>query len=358
MFTFATQLILAMNEITEKRTELSELGEFGLIDYLTKNIKIVNKSTVKGVGDDAAVLDYPGSKILVSTDLMIEGVHFDLVYTPLKHLGYKAAVSNFSDIAAMNGTPRQITVSIAVSNRFSVEAIDEIYTGIRLACQKYKVDMIGGDTTSSVHGLFISITVIGEADEKDIVYRHTAGLHDLVCVSGDLGGAYMGLLLLEREKQVFKDDPAMQPDLSGNDYILQRQLKPEARTDIVELLKKNGIKPTAMIDISDGLASEILHICHDSKMGCNLYEEKIPVDTLTGMMSAEFNIAPVTAALNGGEDYELLFTVAQSDYEKIKEMEGISIIGHITDASEGVNLILNSGTLVPITAQGWNHMRK
>jgi len=347
-----------MTETTGKRTELTELGEFGLIDYLTKNIKIINKSTIKGVGDDAAVLDYPNVKVLVSTDLMVEGIHFDLTYTPLKHLGYKAAVTNFSDIAAMNGTPRQITVGIAVSNRFSVEAIDEIYAGIRLACEKYKVDMIGGDTTSSVHGLFISITVIGEADEKDIVYRHTAQNNDLVCVSGDLGGAYMGLLLLEREKQVFKSDPTMQPDLSGNDYILQRQLKPEARTDIVAILKEKGIKPTSMIDISDGLASEILHICHDSNAGCSLYEEKIPIDMVTRMMADEFNIAPATAALNGGEDYELLFTIAQSDYEKIKEIDGISIIGHITEKNEGVSLITSAGTLIPITAQGWDHMRE
>lgn len=347
-----------MLEDKSNRTELSELGEFGLIKMLTENIKIQNKSTVKGVGDDTAVLSYPGNEVLVTKDLLLEGVHFDMTFTPLKHLGYKAAVVNISDIVAMNGIPRQLIVGIGASNRFSAEALEELYEGIYLACENYKVDVVGGDTVSSVSGLVISITAIGEAKKEDIIYRDTAKKGDLVCVSGDLGSAYMGLMILEREKQAFKADPNMQPDLEGHDYILGRQLKPEARTDILKLLKGAGVKPTAMIDISDGLASEILHICTQPNLGCNIYEDKLPVDFTTTTIANEFEIDPTTCALNGGEDYELLFTINQSDFEKVKDIQGISIIGHITDASEGVNLISRSGTQVPITAQGWDAFLK
>ncbi|MGD0710732.1 MAG: thiamine-phosphate kinase [Bacteroidales bacterium] len=341
-----------------KRTELSELGEFGLIKHLTKNVDIINNSTIKSVGDDAAVISNDGGEILVSSDLLIEGIHFDLSYCPLKHLGYKAAVVNFSDIAAMNGVPEQITVSIALSNRFSLEAIEELYEGIGLACKKYKVDLVGGDTSSSVSGLFISITVIGRANKADITYRNGAGLNDLVFVTGDLGAAYMGLMLLKREKEVYRANPEMQPELLGHDYILEKQLKPEARTDIIELLHECKIKPTAMIDISDGLASEIIHICEDSGKGCNLYEDKIPIDPSTVSMAEELNIDPTIAALSGGEDYELLFTIAQNDFEKIKAIKGIMPIGHITEASAGINLISRSGTFVPITAKGWEAFLK
>lgn len=339
------------------RTELSELGEFGLIDLLTKDISLVNSSSVYGIGDDAAVVDNKGKLTLVSTDLLVEGVHFDLSYTPLKHLGYKAAVVNISDIAAMNGTAKQLLVGLSVSNRFPVEALEELYSGIRQACKVYHVDLVGGDTTSSVRGLFLSITVIGEAEPGDVVYRHTARDHDLICVSGDLGGAYMGLLLLEREKAVFQGDPDMQPDIEGNDYILERQLKPEPRTDIISLLKEAHIKPTAMIDISDGLGSDLLHICNDSKLGCRIYEDTIPLDATTVNMAGVFNISPITAALNGGEDYELLFTIDQLDYEKVKAIPGITIIGHMTELSEGAGLVANDGALVEITAQGWNALR-
>ena len=347
-----------MIEKETSRTELSELGEFGLIDHLTKNIIIKNESTITGVGDDAAVLKVTDKHILVSTDLLTEGVHFDLTYTPLKHLGYKAAIVNFSDIAAMNGVPKQITVGISASNRFSVEALEEIYSGIYLACEKYNVDLIGGDTTSSASNLFIAITVIGEANEKEITYRNTAKKNDLICVSGDLGGAYMGLLLLEREKQVFKADPNMQPELEGYDYVLGRQLKPEARVDIVKILKEKGIQPTSMIDISDGLASEIKHICKNSKLGCQLYEDKIPIDVTAVNISEEFKMDPTIAALSGGEDYELLFTISQADYDKIKSVEEVSVIGHMTDISEGENLISRSGSAVELKAQGWDAMPK
>jgi thiamine-monophosphate kinase len=339
------------------RTELSELGEFGLIDKLTKDIDLMNQSTVYGVGDDAAVIDNKDKLTLVSTDLLVEGVHFDLSYTPLKHLGYKAAVANISDIAAMNGVARQLLVGISVSNRFSVEAIGELYEGLRQACKVYHVDLVGGDTTSSVSGMFLSLTVIGEAERDQVVYRHTAGENNLVCVSGDLGGAYMGLLLLEREKAAFQGDPNMQPDLEGFDYILQRQLKPEPRTDIVRLLKDLGVKPTAMIDISDGLGSEIIHICKGSGLGCRIYEEKIPIDPVTVNMAQTFNISPVTAALNGGEDYELLFTIDQKDYEKVKSIPGISVIGHMSEAAQGIQLVATDGVLVEIKAQGWNALK-
>jgi thiamine-monophosphate kinase len=342
----------------KKRTEITSLGEFGLIELLTKNIKLRNKSTRKGVGDDAAVLDYRNRKTLVSTDLLVEGVHFDLVYTPLKHLGYKAAVVNFSDMAAMNAYPRQILTGLAVSNRFSVEAIEEIYKGIYLACERYNVDLAGGDTTSSTSGLFISITVTGEAEEEDITYRSGANEYDLICVSGDLGAAYMGLQILEREKAVYNADPKIQPDLSGNDYILERQLKPEARTDIVDMLRKIKVKPTSMIDISDGLASDLLHICRQSGKGCNLYEDKIPIDHKTYNTALDFNLDPTTCALNGGEDYELLFTVSQKDYEKLKENRSISIIGSITDKNSGCHLITKGGSQIKLTAQGWDALQK
>lgn len=340
------------------RTELSELGEFGLIELLTGRIELKNKSSVKGVGDDCAVVNHAPMETLVTKDLLVEGVHFDMMYMPLKHLGYKAAVVNISDIVAMNGSPAQLLVGMAISSRYSTEAIQEIYEGIRLACENYGVDLIGGDTVSSVSGLFISITALGQARKEDIIYRNTARKGDLVCVSGNLGGAYMGLLVLEREKQAFKVDPNMQPDLDGHDYILSRQLKPEARVDILQKLKDAGVKPTAMIDISDGLASEILHICHQSKLGASIYEDKIPIDITTAAMAKEFKIDPTLCALSGGEDYELLFTVSQAEYEKIKDVEDISIIGHMTEPSAGVNLVSRSGTQVEITAQGWDAFLK
>jgi thiamine-monophosphate kinase len=340
------------------RTELSELGEFGLIDLLTKNIILINKATVHGVGDDAAVIDNKGKLTLVSTDLLVEGVHFDLSYTPLKHLGYKAAVANISDIVAMNGTARQLLVGLSVSNRFPVEALEELYYGLRQACKVYHVDLAGGDTTSSARGLFLSITVVGEVEPENVVYRHTARENDLVCVTGDLGGAYMGLLLLEREKAAFEGDPNMQPDLAGYDYILERQLKPEPRTDIIRILKERRVRPTAMIDISDGLGSEILHICKGSNLGCRIYEEKIPIDPTTVNMAGIFNISPVTAALNGGEDYELLFTISQQDFDKITGIPGISVIGHMTGQAMGTSLVTTDGSLVEITAQGWNALKR
>lgn len=336
------------------RTELSELGEFGLIDHLTRNISLVNAQSVKGVGDDAAVMDFDQRLALVSTDLLVEGVHFDLAYTPLKHLGYKAVAVNISDIVAMNGTVRQVVVGIAVSNRFSVEAVEEIYSGILQACKVYQVDLVGGDTTSSVSGLFISVTVTGDVDKKDVVYRDSAKGNDLVCVTGDLGAAYMGLLLLEREKAVFRDNPDLQPDLEGYDYVLERQLKPEPRTDIIRMLREAGIKPAAMIDVSDGLASDLMHICKRSKLGCRIYEDKLPIDPTTINLAADFKLNPVTAVLNGGEDYELLFTIGQQDYEKVKDLPGISVIGHMTDEKEGIYLVSDSDTLIEIKAQGWD----
>ncbi|MEO6849739.1 MAG: thiamine-phosphate kinase [Mucilaginibacter sp.] len=338
----------------KEKTNIEELGEFGLIEHLTKNFKLTQKSTLKGVGDDAAVLDFTGKKVLVSTDMLLEGIHFDLAYTPLKHLGYKSVQVNLSDIYAMNGTATQVTVSLGISSKFPLEAVEELYEGIYLACEKYNVDLVGGDTTSSRQGLVISVTSIGYADEKDIVYRNTAGEGDLICVSGDLGGAYTGLQLLEREKLVYIENPNIQPDLEGKDYIIERQLKPESRKDIVELLKDIGITPTAMIDISDGLASELLHICTQSDKGCNLYEEKIPIDPMTYETAREFNLDPTVCALSGGEDYELLFTIKQTDYEKVKLLMDISVIGHITDAASGCNMVTKSGVLHKLKAQGWN----
>lgn len=338
----------------KERTNLEELGEFGLISYLTKNFALSQQSTLKGVGDDAAVLDALGKKVLISTDMLLEGIHFDLAYTPLKHLGYKAIQVNLSDICAMNAIPTQVTVSIGLSSRFPLEAVEELYEGIYLACEKYNVDLIGGDTTSSKQGLVISVTAIGYADEKDITYRNGAEEGDLICVSGDLGGAYTGLQLLEREKLIYLENPSIQPDLEGKDYIVERQLKPEARKDVVELLKEIEVKPTSMIDVSDGLASEILHICKQSDKGCNLYEEKIPLDPMTYDTAREFNLDPTICALSGGEDYELLFTVKQADYDKIKFKMDISIIGYITEPSAGCNLITKSGVVHPLKAQGWN----
>ena len=342
-----------------RRTELDELGEFGLIDQLTADFPLRNASSLKGVGDDAAVINHEGMRTLVSVDMLIEGIHFDLTYCPLKHLGYKAAVSNFSDIYAMNGTPTQIVVGLGVSNRFSVEALDELYSGIRLACERYNVDMVGGDTTSSQTGLVISITVIGMAKEEDIVYRSGAKKNDLLCVTGDLGGAYIGLLILEREKVEFLSNPNMQPKFEGLDYVLERQLKPEARKDIIEQFKQLGIKPTSMIDISDGLASEILHLCKESGVGCQLYEDRIPLDATTSNMAKEFQIVPSVAALSGGEDYELLFTLDQKDYEKIQNLSAdVTVIGYLTDNVGVAEMITPDLHVIPIKAQGWDHMRK
>lgn len=352
---FAPNCLLLTMSKEIKQTRISELGEFGLIDRLTDGIVIRNESTVKGVGDDAAVMDYHGKCIVLSTDLLTEGVHFNLMYVPLKYLGYKSVIVNLSDIYAMNARPRQITVSIALSGKFSVEAVEEIYSGIYLACEKYGIDLVGGDTTSSLTGLTICVSVIGEGSEDSLVYRRGARQGDLLYVTGDLGGAYMGLQLLERENEVFKVNQNMQPQLQGYDYILERQLKPEARADIVEIFEKLGIKPTSMIDISDGLSSEIIHICKNSKTGCRLFEEKVPIARQTKMMAEELHINPLVAALNGGEDYELLFTLAPGDSGKIKNDPDFTLIGEITDFSEGTNLVTTGGSLIPLIAQGWNH---
>lgn len=341
----------------DTRTSLSELGEFGLISHLTKDIKINHPSTLKGIGDDAAVLDFKDKKAIVSTDILIEGVHFDLAYVPLKHLGYKAVIVNLSDIYAMNATPTKITVSIAVSNRFPLEALEELYDGIKLAAQMYNVDIIGGDTTSSQKGLIISITAIGEANQEDIAYRNGAKVNDLLIVTGDIGSAYMGLQILEREKQVFQVNPQNQPDLSEYTYLIERQLKPEARKDIKQLLADLDVKPNAMIDISDGLSSEVLHICTQSGVGCDLYEDKLPFDPQFISACEEFNVDATTIALSGGEDYELLFTVSVNDFDKIKGNPNLTVIGHITDASTGMNLITRDNVSVPIKAKGWNALK-
>ncbi len=338
------------------RTEIATLGEFGLIRHLTEDIKLKNKSTLKGIGDDAAVLDYQDKLTLVTTDLLLEGVHFDLTYVPLKHLGYKSAVVNFSDIYAMNGYPRQITVSIGLSKRFSVEDMEELYSGIRLACEVYGVDLVGGDTSASLTGLSISITCIGEGKKGKVVYRNGAHETDLICVSGDLGAAYMGLQLLEREKRVFRGEKDFAPDFSGKEYLLERQLKPEARKDIIEKLHRANVLPTAMMDISDGLSSELLHISKESHVGCRIYEDRIPIDYQTAVMAEQFNMNLVTAALNGGEDYELLFTVPLTDHEKVSEMESIKVIGHITKAELGNFLVGRDGGEVELKAQGWNSL--
>ena len=334
-------------------TSISKLGEFKLIEEITKTFEIVNDSTNLGIGDDAAVLDFKTNKVLVSTDMLVEGVHFDLGYTPLKHLGYKAVIANLSDIFAMNGICSQITVSIALSNRFSLESVEELYLGIRAACKKFKIDLVGGDTTSSNKGLIISITAIGYSINKTITKRSGAKENDLLVVSGDLGSAYMGLQVLKRENEVFKVNPKNQPDLSAYTYLLQRQLKPEARKDVIDFFAKNDIVPTSMIDISDGLSSEILHICKNSNVGCNIYEEKIPLSEELIAACDEFKLHPTTIAMSGGEDYELLFTVNQKDYEKIKNSNDLTVIGHITNDSKEANLITKAEQIVPITSQGW-----
>ena len=334
-------------------TKISELGEFGLIDHLTKNFEIKHKSTIKGVGDDAAVLVFK-NKVVITTDLLIEGVHFDLSYMPLKHLGYKAVMVNLSDVYAMNAIATQFTVSIAISNRFPLEAVEELYAGIELASKNYNVDLVGGDTTSSNKGLVISITAVGEAKEEDIVYRSGAKANDLLVVTGDLGGAYMGLQVLEREKEVFKVNPNNQPDLDPYTYIIERQLKPEARKDIVKLLKDLEVKPTSMIDISDGLSSEIIHLCKQSKVGCDLYENKIPLDPQVISTCEEFKIDSTTIALSGGEDYELLMTISQQDFPKIKGNPNLTVIGYMTKQEEGMHLVTRANEKIPLKAQGWN----
>ncbi len=355
-------------------TEISKLGEFGLIDHLTKDIQIKNESTKYGVGDDCAVLHYPDKEVLVTSDMLMEGIHFDLTYIDLQHLGYKSAMVNISDIFAMNGTPRQLIVSIALSKRFSVEDMEDFYSGLRLACDKWGIDIVGGDTTSSYTGLAISITCIGEANKEDIVYRNGAKDTDLICVTGDLGAAYMGLQLLEREKSVYyqqvdearkkNDTKALeelkhfQPDFAGKEYLLQRQLQTEARGDIIQKLKEANIRPTAMMDISDGLSSEILHICKQSHVGCRIYEKNIPIDYQTAIMAEEFNMNVTTCAMNGGEDYELLFTVPIGDYEKVNALEGVKVIGHITNESLGTQLITRDNQEFEIRAQGWNPLKK
>jgi len=341
-----------------KRTEIGTIGEFGLIDRITANYKPKHPSTVYGIGDDAAVIDSAGLQTVVSTDLLVEGIHFDMMYTPLKHLGYKAVVVNLSDIYAMNATPKQITVSLAISNRFSVEAIEELYQGVYAACEKYNVDLIGGDTTSSLKGLMISVTAIGQAAKDKIVYRNGAKPGDLICVSGDLGASYLGLQLLEREKHVYMDNPEMQPVLEGHDYLLKRQLKPEARKDVIEMLEKAGLVPTSMIDISDGLASELMHLCRSSGVGVFIEEGQVPIQKETYNQAVEFNLDPITVALSGGEDYELLFTVEEADLEKVRYMNDIYIIGDVTMKEDGIFLHTKGGNRHPITAQGWRHFEE
>lgn len=338
----------------QEKTAIEQLGEFGLIDHLTKNFSMQQKSTLKGIGDDAAVLDFNEKKVLISSDQLIEGIHFDLSYMPLKHLGYKAAVVNLSDIYAMNGVATQLLVSLAVSNRFPLEALEEFYEGIALTCALYNVDLVGGDTTSSDKGLYISITAIGAADEADIVYRSGAKPNDLLVVTGDLGGAYMGLQVLQREKEVYKVNPNSQPDLEPYSYIVERQLKPEARIDIVKLLKELDVHPTSMIDISDGLSSEILHLCKNSSVGCHLYEEKIPLDPTVIAACEEFKLDSTLVALSGGEDYELLFTIDQKEFPKIKGNPNLTVLGHMTEIEDGAHLISRNNTKVPLKAQGWN----
>ena len=337
-----------------KRTEISTLGEFGLIRHLTEDIKAVNPETHYGVGDDAAVLEMGDRQTLVTTDLLMEGVHFDLVYTPLKHLGYKSAMVNISDIYAMNGTPKQMTVSLAVSKRFCIEDLEDFYEGLRLACGKHHVDIVGGDTTSSVTGLAISITCIGIADSGKVVYRHGAHANDLICVTGDLGAAYMGLQLLEREKAVFEGERAVQPDFAGKEYLLERILKPEARGDVIEALAAHGIQPTAMMDISDGLSSELMHICKQSKVGCRIYEDRIPIDYQTAVMAEELNLNVFTVALNGGEDYELLFTVPLTMHDRVLQLKDVKVIGHITKPELGCTFVARDGVEFELKAQGWN----
>ena len=344
--------------MSEQRTELSNLGEFGLIEHLTKDLALTQVNSIKGVGDDAAVIRISNEEsLLISTDMLIEGIHFNLMYMPLKHLGYKAVAVNVSDICAMNGKAEQITVSLAVSNRFPVEALEELYSGIKAACGVYGVDLVGGDTTSSTSGLVISISVLGRAKSSEITYRNGAKEFDLLVVTGDLGAAYMGLQVLEREKEVFTANPDIQPDLDGHDYIIERQLKPEARKDIIGFLKELEVVPTSMIDISDGLASEILHLCKASNVGCHIYDEKLPIDAKTSMTAIDFNLDPGTCALNGGEDYELLFTISQADFDKIKGNPHMTVIGHMTNAQDGIYFVDKNGSAVELKAQGWNHFK-
>jgi len=342
--------------MSNQRTEISSIGEFGLIEHLTKNIELQNASSIVGVGDDGAVIDHFGKQTVISTDLLVEGVHFDLIYTPLKHLGYKSVIANLSDIYAMNATPTQLVISLGLSNRFSVESVDELYEGIYAACEKYGVDLVGGDTTSSQKGLIISITAIGEVTPDTFVKRSTAQKGDLICVSGDLGASYIGLLFLEREKKIYLESPGVQPDLEGEAYVVGRLLKPEARKDIIEFLAAQKIQPTSMMDISDGLSSEILHICKQSELGCVLYEEKIPIAEATKQAAFKFELDPTACALSGGEDYELIFTIPQSDYDKLVLNEQISVVGYMTDAEQGAQLFTKGGSKYPITAQGWNHL--
>lgn len=357
---FACYIIESIDFMSkEKKTtdELSSLGEFGLIDHITKNIKIHHKSTIKGVGDDAAVLENTKKKIVVTTDLLMEGIHFNLMYSPMKHLGYKAVVVNLSDIYAMNAMAEQITVSIGISSRFGLKDIEQLYEGVKLACQMYEVDLVGGDTSGSLTGLAISVTAIGTANKEDIVYRSGNRENDLICVSGNLGAAYVGLQILERERELYSKNSGMQPDLTGYEYILERQLKPEARIDIIQSLKEMKVKPTSMIDISDGLSSDLMHICNRSSVGCKIFADKIPIDTETQRVAEELNLEPVTCALYGGEDYELLFTIPLEDFEKISKTKEISAIGHITKEAEGRHLILPDGSAIEIAAKGWDGLK-
>lgn len=359
VFLSPAKIVIMLEDKNPLKTNISQLGEFGLIDHLTKNFKLKQKTSIRGIGDDAAVIAVEkGMQLVVSTDLLVEGVHFDLSYVPLKHLGYKAVVVNLSDIYAMNATATQITVSIAVSNRFPVEALEEIYAGIATAAKLYHVDVVGGDTTSSTTGLLISVTAIGQAKPEVLVYRDGAKENDLLVVSGDLGAAYLGLQVLEREKEVFKVNPNSQPDLEPYTYLIERQLKPEARKDIPKLLADLGVQPTAMIDISDGLSSEILHICKQSEVGCNLYEDKIPLDPQVISTSEEFKLDSTTIALSGGEDYELLFTISTEDFPKIKANPHLTVIGHITHKKEGTHLITRANTKIPLIARGWNALQE
>ncbi len=343
--------------MSELRTEISTLGEFGLIDHLTKNIELQNASSILGVGDDAAVIDHFGKQTVITTDLLVEGIHFDLTYTPLQHLGYKSVVVNLSDIYAMNASPTQIVISIAISNRFSVESLDEFYEGVYAACEKYGVDLVGGDTTTSQKGFIISITAIGEVTPDKYIKRSTAEKGDLICVSGDLGAAYVGLLFLEREKKIYLEHPGVQPDLEGEDFVIGRLLKPEARKDIIEFFEKNELVPTSMMDISDGLSSEVLHICKQSELGCVLYEEKIPIDDRMKAAAYKFKIDPTACALNGGEDYQLVFTIKQADHDKLVLNEQISVVGYLTEPEAGTHIITKSGKKHPLTAQGWNALK-
>ena len=342
--------------MSEPRTEISNLGEFGLIEHLTKNIELQNASSVVGVGDDAAIIDHFGKQTVITTDLLVEGVHFDLMYTPLKHLGYKSVIVNISDIYAMNAIPTQITIALGFSNRFSLEALDDFYEGVYAACSKYGVDLVGGDTTSSQKGFIISVTAVGEVTPDKFVRRSTAQKSDLLCVSGDLGSAYLGLLFLEREKKIFMENPDIQPDLEGESYVIGRLLKPEARKDIIEFFASESIIPTAMMDISDGLSSEVLHICKQSNLGCVLYEEKIPFSEQMRQAAYKFEIDPTACALSGGEDYELVFTIQQSDYDKIVLNQEISVIGYMAGVEEGVHILTKGGSKHKVTAQGWNHL--